>query len=50
MIIYTVFNLNWKMGFPKQDCDRRCKPAEAIRTAGSNAENRASGWQLVLPY
>ena len=23
---------------------------KAIRTAGSNAENRENGWQLLLPY
>ena len=25
-------------------------PAKAIRTAGSNAEDRLRGWQLLLPY
>ena len=25
-------------------------PAKAIRTAGSNAEDRKCGWQLLLPY
>ena len=37
--------------FQSKIYDRRRLPAKAIRTAGSNAENRrGGGWQLLLPY
>ena len=40
IVYYTECDLNWNSVSEAGLNDRRCEPAKAIRTAGSNAENR----------